>query len=178
MKIARAAAFYLAAAVVALVSCLIIIQPGSHASPDRQQPGQIGQHHLTLSPADLGVSALTLPASASSAQSAIIDLRGVQALTLQWNCTQGNTLAAHIFNDDGTTDSGMSANAYESTIVTAASSAQYQLSNMANPIAYANAPGALTTPVTLRLPQRAMSFAFINSGATAGTCTARAYLQY
>src|SRR5579859_883455 len=48
-----------------------------------------GNGMIKVSPADLGVNALTEPGSGTTAASSIIDMTGARAFTLKFSCTQG-----------------------------------------------------------------------------------------
>ncbi len=125
-------------------------------------------------PAQLGVNSLTEPAAGTSAQSSIIDTRGVKDLTITGVCTAGNyTVNLTNYDTDGAT--AIASNVQVVTAIAAATAYTVHIGVGTAPLS--NTGTISASNATLTLPQRAISFSFTNAGG-AGTCTARLYLQY
>jgi len=125
----------------------------------------------SFSPTQLGANAMTLPASSTSANTNIVDMRGVKEMNLIANCTQGPYSVGFVeYAEDGTTSvNGVNA----ITSVAAAVTTEVWIGSESSISAIAG-----TVSNAVKLPQRAMAFNFVNSSATPGTCTARLLLQY
>lgn len=131
--------------------------------------GTLQGNSCTFSPTQLGVNAITLPASASTANTNIIDTRGVKQLTLDYNCTQSVNVNLNGFAEDGVTQKlGV-----QIVAGAVAGNVQAYLSSEQIPVA---SSGTISTQV--KFPQRAVSFNWVNTTAVAGTCTARLFLAY
>jgi hypothetical protein len=128
------------------------------------------ERFVSCNPTDLGMNAITLPASGTTSLSNVIDTRGVKSLSLWSNCSQGYTINVQPYAEDGSTPLTLYG---ENTGVTAGN---FLWSGMSENATW-NGSGTLATAL-LRLPQRALAFSFTNGGATAGTCTARLFLAY
>lgn len=126
-------------------------------------------------PAQLGANALTEPGSSTSALTNIIDTRGVKQAVLHYNCTQGAiSVNIQTYAEDGVTTLAL---VTPVTATAAATAAFITIGSESNP---AINTGTLATPPAgvVRFPQRALAFSFTNASVTAGTCTARLYVNY
>lgn len=166
----RFSAFTVLAVILMLIAGLSAA-PAQKASDAKYQFS--GNGMLYVSPADLGVNALTEPGSGTSALSNIIDLTGARAITLKFVCTQGAvTLNLNTYDNDRstllTTGAPLSA-------VAAATQTDFYVPSEQDMGATG---GTLSTTFKPRLPQKAVSFSFTNASASAGTCTARMFIVY
>jgi len=130
-----------------------------------------GNGMIKVSPADLGVNALTEPGSGTSAASNIIDLTGARAFTLKFSCTQGNiTVNFNTYAEDGSTvlTTGAPLSAVPANTLT----------DLYVPTEQDIGATGGTIGIKFRLPQKAVSFTFTNASASAGTCTARMFIVY
>lgn len=125
--------------------------------------------HLVYSPTDLAHSAVTLPASAATATSAVVNMSAVTKSTLFVNCTQVVNLQVNTYKEDGVTIDGT----YMVIQNLPAGAQQVYIASEFTP----NATGG-TVSVNVRLPQRALSFQEVNTTASAGTCTDRLVIGY
>jgi hypothetical protein len=135
---------------------------------------EVANGFAAYTPTDLGASAITLPASGSTASTTIVDMRGVTEATLQWVCNQAAKVNITTYADDGTT-SEVSSN------LTTATAAANQVTDTylgSESAASSQSVGTAIATAPYRLPQRAVSFSWTNGGATAGSCTARLFLAY
>lgn len=127
---------------------------------------------VSYSPTQLGVNALTEPASGTTALSNIIDTRGVKQATLLATCTQGNwTINVTVYAEDGTTTWNAGSNA--ATAIGAGIQNILYIGSEST----SNVAGG-TNGNLVRFPQRAIAFSFTNASATPGTCTARLFVAY
>lgn len=169
---AKILASVIALGVMALCS---LITPFVHVNAQKTADPKYalqGNGMLKVSPADLGVNALTEPGSSTSAASNIIDLTGARAFTLKYSCTQGAiTVNTTTYAEDGTTALAVGAPV---SAVTAATNADLYVSTEQDIQATTGTIGSFK----LRLPQKAVSFTFTNASVTAGTCTARMFIVY
>jgi hypothetical protein len=132
-----------------------------------------GNGMIKVSPADLGVNALTEPGSGTTAASSIIDLTGARAFTLKFSCTQGNiTVNLTTYAEDGTT--ALATGAPLSAVAAATNTDLYVPTEQD----IGATGGTLSTTFKVRLPQKAVSLTFTNASASAGTCTARMFIVY
>lgn len=133
--------------------------------------GSSNGNYCSYSPSQLGMNAVTLPLSSTTGLSNIIDTRGAREFTLLWACTQNAHPNIQVYAEDGaTTVFG------PQVIVTSEGVAGDSLA-----VGSEVAPSTLlnkTIAVPIRLPQRALAFQFGNETATAGTCTARLFVEY
>jgi hypothetical protein len=124
---------------------------------------------ISYSPAQLGANGITLPASGSTPTTNTIDMRGVKDATLSSNCTQTTDLNVELFSEDGSTIFSTPTNI--SSLVSGPSQIYYHSGQPTT-------DEAGTVRINVELPQRAMNFFWSNTTATAGTCTARLFVQY
>jgi hypothetical protein len=166
--------FYVAVAVMLATAMALLLSPvgAVHAQKVSDTKYALGGNGmLKVSPADLGVNALTEPGSSTSALSSIIDLTGATSLTLKFSCTQGNiTLNVQTYAEDGTTTLALIP---VLSAVPAATNTDFY-ATISNDIQ--SSGGTLGTK--FRLPQKAIAFSFTNASATPGTCTARMFTEY
>ena len=147
-----------------------LISIGAHA-----QSGTLGLaacdqssgRFVACGPVALGANAITLPVSAATANTNIIDTRGVKQATIATTCTQAVTGNLTYYDVDGVTF-------YQSLQITGTS--QF-------PVASIGSDSAVQSPtpgsgVAVHFPFRAISFNWTNTTATPGTCTARLFLAY
>jgi hypothetical protein len=121
----------------------------------------------SYSPAQLNLNALTLPANPTpTADTTIVNTVGVKALALSVNCTQPASINVRTYAEDGTT----SLTTYQ--IRSAVPAGQTQL-YLGTEVDLAGTTGSAGTTTSFRLPQKSLSFFFVNTGATPGTCTGR-----
>jgi hypothetical protein len=126
----------------------------------------------TFTPTQLGVSALTLPASGTTVNTTTVNFVGVTMFSLYYTCTQSANLNVNYYAEDGTTL------LRSDTLATGISTpAQYAIYNVYYGVKTQVNAGATAVQPFLS-PVRAVSFSFTNAGATPGTCTARLVLQY
>jgi hypothetical protein len=148
-------------------------QPLSPLLADRNGSLLMAGANLQFSPLQLGVSAITLPASGTTSLSGIIDTRGAKETTLAFVCTQGAvTVNVQEYAEDGVTPLAL-----VSPLSAVALNTQTQLTigSESNP---SSSSGTLSSSALVRLPQRAVAFSFTNASAVAGTCTARLFEQF
>lgn len=161
-----------------LIATLAILAVG-HMPP--QDAAYIQHHFVGLSPSDITMSAVDLPASGVTTNSAAIDTRGASAITFIASCSQPTLTGFLYANEDGT-DSGIGTPTASVTVAPANSVSMFQFSEGSGPTGYNGGSGGTGTiaPSTnaIRLPQRAVKIFFANQGSTEGTCTARAMLAY
>jgi hypothetical protein len=157
-----------------LVSCFTALSIPVRAQKAADPKYQLsGNGMIKVSPADLGVNALTEPGSGTTASSSIIDLTGARAFTLKFSCTQGAiTVNTTTYAEDGTT--ALTTGAPVSAVAAATNTDLY----VGTEQDLTATTGTLSTTFKLRLPQKAISFTFTNASASAGTCTARLFLVY
>ncbi|MBV9073871.1 MAG: hypothetical protein JOZ10_09585 [Acidobacteria bacterium] len=125
--------------------------------------------HVIYSPADLAHSAVTLPASGTTAASAVVNMSAVTKSTLYVNCSQIVNVQVNTYKEDGVTIDGTY------TVVTNLPAGAQQV-YIASELAPNSTGGTVSTNV--RLPQRAFSFQEVNTTASAGTCTDRLIVGY
>jgi hypothetical protein len=125
--------------------------------------------HVIFSAADLAHNAVTLPASASTVNTAAVNMSGVTKSTLFVNCTQIVNVAVNTYQEVGQTIDG------SYTVVQNLPAGPQQI-YIASELAPNSTAG--TVQVNLRLPQRALSFKETNTTASAGTCTDRFVVGY
>lgn len=132
---------------------------------------------LMYSSADLKHTAVTLPASGTTAPTAIIRMSGVTKLTYFMNCTQVAKLTINVYTaDDQVNPQDSALTLYGSyDLATGVPAAAHQI-YVASELAPNTTGGTLAT--TVRLPQYAVSFQETNAGAVAGTCTDRLMVGY
>lgn len=120
----------------------------------------------TYTPAQLGVNALAFASGGTTADSTIVPLVGAYGLSLVGSCTQTGTLNLKVYGEDGATVVFTQAVA---TSITGGSNFVYRLA--------VDAPHSITVGTVSNpgpfLPQRAVSFSFTNTNASAGSCTFR-----
>lgn len=124
------------------------------------------------SPADLNMNAITLPASAATANSLIVDTKGAKEVVIWGACNQVASLTVNVLDIDATTV--LISQSVATAIPTTGGEfamGNESPSNVVGGTAVAGAAG-------LRTPAPFVSFSFTNSGATPGTCTARLIAQY
>jgi nitrate reductase gamma subunit len=172
----------------AVLACMVLIFAAGLLVPQRwatveAQGGPFGAQAMcnsgvatgnfcSFSAAQLGVNALTEPATGTTALSNIVDTRGVRELTLIAACSSGNwTVNVQTYFEDGTT-----ATAFITPLSAIAAGAPTQL-NIGSESNPSSNTGTISTTALVRLPQRALAFSFTNAGG-AGTCTARIFLAY
>lgn len=156
--------------IAVLSSGLIPVHAQKAADPKYQLSGN---GMMKVSPADLGVNALTEPGSGTTAASSIIDLTGARALTLKFSCTQGAiTVNTTTYAEDGSTALTIGAPV---SAVAANTNADLYISTEQDLQA---TTGTVSGTFKMRLPQKAVSFTFTNASASAGTCTARLFIVY
>jgi hypothetical protein len=132
---------------------------------------QTGGVFTSYSPAQLGANAITLPASASTALTNIIDMRGVKQMTLVGSCTQVVNNNITVYAEDGTTVM------LGGTIAGSTGASANILNTMGSESTLSYVSGG-TNLANLKFPLRALSFSWTNTTATPGTCTARLFLSY
>lgn len=125
--------------------------------------------HVVYSPADLAHNAATLPASGTTATSAVVNMSAVTKSTLFVNCTQVVNVQVNTYKEDGVTIDGT----YTVVQNLPAGAQQVYIASEFTP----NGTGG-TVSVNVRLPQRAFSFQEVNTTASAGTCTDRFVVGY
>ena len=127
---------------------------------------------VSYSPTQLGANGITLPASAGTAPTNTVDLRGVKQMTLWAICTQTFSVSANLYKEDGTP--------FSATYTNVATNGSNGFDNAVTFGSESNQGGALgfTAGAGIRLPQRGIAFQFVNTTATPGTCTARLFLAY
>jgi hypothetical protein len=135
--------------------------------------------YLIYSPTDLGHNAVTLPASAATPATTIIRTAGVTKMTYFFSCTQAAKLTMTVYSaDDKVNPQNSDFTSFATydlvTGVTAATPTQVYIASELAP----TVTGGFATPNPIRLPQVAVSFAEVNSGATPGTCTGRLVVGY
>ena len=142
---------------------------------DFTQPGfPAGQS--VYNPIQLGVAAITEPATGTSALSNAIVTGSAKNATLDFSCTAGpvtvnvQTYDANIAIGTPTTATIVS----PLSAVAAATKTQLYIGSDGNPGA---SNGTISATANIRFPQRAIAFSFTNAGG-AGTCTAQLYLNY
>lgn len=123
------------------------------------------------SPTQLGANAVTLPASSSTALTNIIDMRGAKSATLVSICTQIVNIQITFYAEDGATAAG---GPYSAMTNVAAAGNSMHIGSESSIIS----AGGTASIVGITLPQRALAFDWNNTTATAGTCTARLFVQY
>lgn len=135
---------------------------------------------LMYSPTDLKHNGVALPASGTTAPTAILRMAGVTKLTYFMNCTQQAKVTMNVYTaDDVVTPQDSALTLYGSFDVVTGVAAGAQQVYIASELAPNTTSGSLTSPaVTVRLPQYAISFQETNAGATAGTCTDRLMVGY
>lgn len=168
--------FTVAVAVVLATAIALVISPvgAVHAQKAADAKYQLsGNGMIKVSPADLGVNALTEPGSGTTAASNIIDLTGARSFTLKFSCTQGAiTVNATTYAEDGTT--ALTTGAPLSAVAAATNTDLYVPTEQD----IGATGGTLSTTFKMRLPQKAVSFTFTNASASPGTCTARMFIVY
>lgn len=138
---------------------------------DFVQPGS-GNQAAVYSPVQLGVNAITEPATGTSALSNIVDTRNAKEATLDFSCTAGAvTVNVQTYNDDGITTATLIS---PLSAVAAATKTQLYIGSDVNS---GSSGGTISSTAVVRFPQRALAFSFTNAGG-AGTCTARLYMNY
>jgi len=130
-----------------------------------------GSGMIKVTPAQLGVNALTEPGSGTTAASSIIDLTGARAFTLKFSCTQGAITVNTTFYDE--TGAVAQNTVAPLSAVAANTIADLYVSTEQDIQATTGTLGA-----KIRLPQKAVSFTFTNASASAGTCTARMFISF
>jgi hypothetical protein len=162
-----------------------VLLAGLAMAPTRAQQGSLTGARpyalpgswLSYSPDQLGADAITLPLNGTTADTNIIDTRGVKEATVFWICNFSTTgtvgLNVLLYDEDGATVFG------EYTgLVSAIGTAQPIFVYFGSESNYTAQAGTLAS-TSMRLPQRALAFSWTESGgSTGGTCTARLFLQY
>src|SRR5882724_2919880 len=130
--------------------------------------------YLVYSPTDLGHNAVTLPASAATASTAIIRTSGVTKLTYFMNCTQIAKLTMNVYTADDkvnpqTADFTLFGSYDVVTSLPIGTGNQGTQVYIASEFGTTFTGGSATSTVSVRLPQVAISFSETNAGATPGT---------
>ena len=133
----------------------------------RLENNSVLQYHFGA--ADLGMSAVTLPASASTALSSKFSLSGANALAINMNCTQAATVVLTLYRIDGTTVFGT----YNLATTVTAGANVVALSDFG-----VSASAGTAVAASPRLPQMQGAISFLNTTATPGTCTAELMIRY
>jgi hypothetical protein len=156
---------------VVLLFVSAILGPRGDAQTGQSPQGQsFSNKQVTYTPTQLGVNALTLPSSSTTADSTIINSPAITEMTLLVTCTQNYSINVKVFAEDGTT-------AFQSyALVTGITANTNVALFIGNETPHAATSG--TAAQAMRLPQRALSFSFTNASASAGTCTARLITTY
>ena len=134
--------------------------------------------HVVYSPADLGHSAVVLPASIGGAtpNSAIIRLGEATKITVFVSCTQNVDLVVNVYTADDQGQSSPNFTLYNSYVIATGMASGAQQVFIASELAPNVTSGTLQVP--LRLPQLAVSFFEKNDTAVAGACTDRVIVGY
>ena len=163
---------YLAISVPILAGLLAFTQ-STNIPPDLDKSGRTitprPMPHVMYSPADLAHNAVTLPASGTTAATAVVNMSAVTKSTLYVNCTQVVNLQVNTYREDGVTIDGT----YTVVQNLPAGAQQIYIASELQPFATGG-----TISVNVRLPQRAFSFQEQNTTASAGTCTDRFVVGY
>jgi hypothetical protein len=166
----RFGAFTVLAVILMLIAGLSAAPAQKTSDPKYQLSGN---GMIQVSPADLGVNALTEPGSGTTALSSIVDTTGARAATLKFSCTQGAvTVNVQTYAEDRTTALTLGAPV---SAVAAATNADLYIATEQD---IQSTTGTISTTFKLRLPQKAIAFSFTNASASAGTCTARLFQVY
>ena len=165
-----------------LAATLVVFSQTSSQFPELDKNGKPvlprPMPHVVYSPADLGYSAVTLPAGAGNAtvNTSIIRVGDATKITVFMNCTQQSDLVMNVYTADDQSQSNPAFTLYASYNIATAIAAGAQQAFIASELAPTVTSGTLAAPV--RLPQLAVSFFAKNDGATAGACTDRVIVGY
>lgn len=129
--------------------------------------GTLLGNSCTYTPTSLGFNAVTLPASTVTANSNIVNMRGVRVATLAMSCTQSFTMDVNEYAEDGATL--LRSDAVATAVAT---NGAYYFGETGTAILGGTGSAAV------RLPEPYLSFYATNGGATPGTCTGRLYVEY
>lgn len=195
MKSSHILRIMMALALLAVFAAIFVADNGVSAQTSAQFPDQdkFGKPliprpnpFIMWSPIDLGHNAVTLPASAVTANTNIIPTGGATALTYFVNCTQSMKVTVNVYTADDIAKP-QAFNPAPNTAYTLYGS--YDLATAvpsgANQIFIGTELAPTVTAGTIpavsigfRLPQMAVSFSETNAGATPGTCTDRLMVKY
>jgi hypothetical protein len=152
---------------------MFAISQSTNIPPDVDKNGRAiaprPQPHVIYSPTDLAHSAVTLPASAATSASGVVNMSAVTHATLYVNCTQIVNVQVNTYKEDGATVDGTY------TLVTNLPAGAQQVF-IGSELAPSATAGTLSAVV--RLPQRAFSFQEVNTTSSAGSCTDRLVVGY
>jgi uncharacterized secreted protein with C-terminal beta-propeller domain len=158
---------------LAVITTAALLSQSTNIPPDVDKNGRTvtprPMPHVIYSPADLTHSTVTLPASGTTATSAVVNMSAVTKSTLFVNCTQIVNVQVNTYKEDGVTIDGT----YTVVQNLPAGAQQVYIASEFTP----NGTGG-TVSVNVRLPQRAFSFQEVNTTASAGTCTDRLVVGY
>ena len=164
------------------LTTLLVFSQTSSQFPELDKNGKPLQPrpmpHLVYSPADLGHSAVVLPASVGGATPStnVIRLGDATKMTVFVSCTQNSDLVMNVYTADDQSQSSPNFTFYNSYVIATNMASGAQQAFVASELAPTVTSGTLGAPV--RLPQLAVSFFEKNDVATAGVCTDRVIVGY
>lgn len=171
----------IAAALVLLLAGLMFSQTASQF-PELDKNGKPlvprPMPHLVYSPADLGHSAVVLPAviGGGTPNTGIIRVGTATKITVFASCTQNFDLVMNVYTADDQAQSNPNFTLYNSYTIATGMQAGAQQAFLAGELAPTVTSGTLGAAV--RLPQLAVSFFEKNDVAVAGSCTDRVIVGY